>query len=51
MIKIRMEERDGRMKPTNKYRMKKRIAAVIALLVAAAMVLSLIAPFLGYGIY
>ena len=35
------------MKPKDKYRMKKKIAAGIALL----LVLSLAAPFLGYGIY
>lgn len=39
------------MKPKDKYRMKKKIAAVIALLLAVVMVLSLAAPFLGYGIY
>ncbi len=39
------------MKPKDKYQMKKKIAAGIALLLAAAMVLSLVAPFLGYGIY
>lgn len=31
--------------------MKKKISAVIAILLAAALVLSLIAPFLSYGIY
>lgn len=39
------------MKLKDKYRMKKKIAAGIALLLAAVMVLSLAAPFLGYGIY
>ena len=39
------------MKPKDKYRMKKKIAAGIALLLAVVMVLSLAAPFLGYGIY
>lgn len=39
------------MKPADKYKMKKRIAAVIAIILAVAMVLSLIAPFLLYGIY
>ena len=39
------------MKPKETYRMKKKIAAGIALLLAVVMVLSLAAPFLGYGIY
>lgn len=39
------------MKSKDKYRMKKKIAAGIALLLALVMVLSLAAPFLGYGIY
>ena len=39
------------MKPKDKNRMKKKIAAGIALLLAVVMVLSLAAPFLGYGIY
>lgn len=39
------------MKQKHKYERKKKIAAGIALLLAAAMVLSLAAPFLGYGIY
>ena len=39
------------MKPKDKSRMKKKIAAGIALLLAVVMVLSLAAPFLGYGIY
>ena len=39
------------MKPRDKYQMKKKIAAGIALLLAAVMVLSLVAPFLGYGVY
>jgi len=39
------------MKPKDKYRMKKKIAVGIALLLAVVMVLSLAAPFLGYGIY
>ena len=39
------------MKPKDKYRRKKKIAAGIALLLAVVMVLSLAAPFLGYGIY
>lgn len=39
------------MKPKDKYRMKKKIAAGIALLLAVVMVLSLAAPFLSYGIY
>ena len=39
------------MKPKDKYRMKQKIAAGIALLLAVVMVLSLAAPFLGYGIY
>ena len=39
------------MKPKDKYRMKKKMAARIALLMAVVMVLRLAAPFLGYGIY
>lgn len=39
------------MKPADKYKMKKKIFAVIAIILAAAMVLSLIAPFFLYGIY
>lgn len=39
------------MKPADKYKMKKRISAVIAIILAVAMVLSLITPFLLYGIY
>ncbi len=39
------------MKPADKYKMKKRISAVIAIILAGVMVLSLIAPFLLYGIY
>lgn len=39
------------MKSTEKQKFKKRVMAVIALILAAAMVLSLIAPFLGFGIY
>ena len=39
------------MNPKDKYRMKKKIAVRIALLLAVVMVLSLAAPFLGYGIY
>ena len=45
------EGRKKEMKPADKYKMKKRISAVIAVILAAAMVLSLIAPFLMYGIY
>ena len=39
------------MKPKDKYRMKNKIAVGIALLLAVVMVLSLAAPFLGYGVY
>ena len=46
-----MERRKKEKKPADKYKMKKRISAVIAIILAAAMVLSLIAPFLLYGIY
>lgn len=34
------------MKP---YKWKKKVSAVIALLMAVMMVLSLVAPFIGYG--
>ena len=39
------------MKPSDKYKMKKRISAGIAILLALALVASLIAPFIGYGAY
>ena len=39
------------MKPKDKYRRKKKIAAGMALLWAGVMVLSWVARFLGYGIY
>lgn len=39
------------MKPSDKHKMKKRISAVIAIILAASLVISLIAPFIGYGIY
>ncbi len=32
------------------YKWKKKVSAVIALIMAATMVLSLIAPFIGHGI-
>ena len=44
-------KKEEKMKPNDKYKMKKRISAAIAIILAAAMVLSLIAPFLSYGIY
>lgn len=39
------------MKPNDRYKMKKRISAGIAILLAVSLVVSLIAPFIGYGIY
>lgn len=39
------------MKPGDKYKLKKRISAGIAILLAFSLVISLIAPFIGYGIY
>lgn len=39
------------MKPQDKYKMKKRVSAVIAMLLAISMVIGLIAPFIGYGVY
>ena len=39
------------MKPNEKFKMKKRISAGIAILLAVSLVVSLIAPFIGYGIY
>ena len=39
------------MKPSDKYKMKKRISAGIAILLAITLVVSLIAPFIGYGVY
>lgn len=39
------------MKPNDKYKMRKRISAGIAILLAISLVVSLIAPFIGYGIY
>ncbi len=39
------------MKPYDKYKMKKRISAGIAILLAFTLVVSMIAPFIGYGIY
>ncbi len=39
------------MKPYDKYKMKKRISAGIAILLAFSLVVSMIAPFIGYGVY
>ena len=39
------------MKPKDKAKMKKRASAVIAIILACSLVVSLIAPFIGYGIY
>jgi len=39
------------MKPGDKYKLKKRASAVIAIVLALSLVISLIAPFIGYGIY
>ena len=39
------------MKPGDKYKMKKRASAAIAIVLAISLVISLIAPFFGYGIY
>ena len=39
------------MKPVDKYNMKKRASAAIAIILAFSLVISLIAPFIGYGIY
>jgi len=39
------------MKPSEKMKWKKRISAGIAILLAVTLVVSLIAPFIGYGIY
>jgi hypothetical protein len=39
------------MSPKDKYKWKKRISAGIAILLAITLVVSLIAPFVGYGIY
>lgn len=39
------------MSPKDKYKWKKRISAEIAILLAITLVVSLIAPFVGYGIY
>ena len=39
------------MKPGEKYKWKKKISAGIAILLAITLVVSLIAPFIGYGIY
>lgn len=39
------------MKPGEKYKLKKRISAGIAILLAITLVVSLVAPFIGYGIY
>ena len=39
------------MKPSEKAKWKKRISAGIAILLAITLVVSLIAPFVGYGIY
>ena len=36
------------MKPSDKYKFKKRVSAAIAILLAAAMVLSLAAPMLTF---
>ncbi len=39
------------MKPGDKYKWKKRFSAGMAILLAITLVVSLIAPFVGYGIY
>ena len=39
------------MSPKDKYKWKKRISSGIAILLAITLVVSLIAPFVGYGIY
>lgn len=39
------------MKPSEKYKWKKRISAGIAILLAITLVVSLVAPFISYGIY
>ena len=39
------------MKNVDKYKIKKRVYAVIAIALAISLVVSLIAPFIGYGIY
>ena len=39
------------MKPYDRYKMKKRVSAGIAILLAVSLVISLIAPFINYGIY
>ena len=39
------------MKPGDKYKLKKKVTAGIAILLAFSLVISLIAPFLSYGIY
>ena len=39
------------MSPKDKYKWKKRISVGIAILLAITLVVSLIAPFVGYGIY
>lgn len=39
------------MKPGDKYKMKKRVSAGIAILLAISLVISLIAPFISYGVY
>lgn len=39
------------MKNVDKYKMKKRASAAIAIVLAISLVISLIAPFIGYGIY
>ena len=44
-------KKENDMKPSEKYKLKKRISAGIAILLAITLVVSLIAPFIGYGIY
>lgn len=39
------------MSAKEKYKWKKRVMAVIAILLAVTMVLGLIVPFIGYGVY
>lgn len=39
------------MKSEDKYKMKKRVSAVIAILLALSLVIGLVAPFIGYGVY
>ena len=39
------------MKPGERFKWKKRVSAGIAILLAITLVVSLVAPFIGYGIY